>query len=146
MSDEIIKVLDDLAQRFGVVIDWTAENVLPYLKEIFGKLITYQIAQNSILIGFACLMFIGAIMIATAVFMAKKKCEKERRGNLFFFWNSAYTMAEFDEEFGIPAFAIATIIGLMAIAIFAVNLDDLLRWSIMPEIQVIEWISENIKI
>lgn len=31
MSDEIIKILDDLGQRFGVVIDWSSENVMPYL-------------------------------------------------------------------------------------------------------------------
>lgn len=32
MSDEIIKVLDDLSKRAGIAIDWTSQNVLPYYK------------------------------------------------------------------------------------------------------------------
>ena len=32
MSDEIIKVLDDLSDRVGITIDWTSQNVLPYLQ------------------------------------------------------------------------------------------------------------------
>ena len=43
MSNEIIKVLDDLAARFGVAIDWTAENIMPYLTEIFKRHTTYEI-------------------------------------------------------------------------------------------------------
>lgn len=28
MSDEVIKVIDALAERFGIVIDWSSENVI----------------------------------------------------------------------------------------------------------------------
>ena len=31
MSDEIIKLLDDLGQRFGIAIDWSSENMMPYI-------------------------------------------------------------------------------------------------------------------
>lgn len=30
MSEEIIKVLDNLAERFGVAVDWTSTNVSHY--------------------------------------------------------------------------------------------------------------------
>jgi len=43
ISDQIIAVLDDLCQRFGVVIDWTAENVLPYMTELLGKVVAYEL-------------------------------------------------------------------------------------------------------
>ena len=43
MSEEIIKVLDDLSARFGVAIDWSAENVLPYAQELFQKFVNYEI-------------------------------------------------------------------------------------------------------
>lgn len=43
MADEIIKVLDDLAQRMGVVIDWSSENVLPYVTELGGKIVRYEL-------------------------------------------------------------------------------------------------------
>ena len=37
MSKEIIAIFDDLAERFGVAIDWTSANVMPYLQELFAK-------------------------------------------------------------------------------------------------------------
>lgn len=40
ISDEIIKVLDDLCERFGIVIDWASENVVPQLTVLCEKLIT----------------------------------------------------------------------------------------------------------
>ena len=32
ISDGIIKVLDSLADKFGIAIDWTSSNILPYLQ------------------------------------------------------------------------------------------------------------------
>lgn len=31
VSKQIIEVLDNLCEKFGVVIDWNAKNVLPYV-------------------------------------------------------------------------------------------------------------------
>ena len=33
MGDEIIKVINDLCGKFGIAIDWTSSNVIPYLEE-----------------------------------------------------------------------------------------------------------------
>ena len=46
MSDEIIKVLDALAERFGIAVNWTSENVLPYLEQLCGKYVNYEIATS----------------------------------------------------------------------------------------------------
>lgn len=46
MADEIIKVLDDLAARMGVVIDWSAENVLPYVTELGEKLVRFELLES----------------------------------------------------------------------------------------------------
>lgn len=58
MSDEIIKVLDDLSDRFGVAIDWTSQNVLPYLQELCDKYINYEI-WTSVLYVIICLIIIS---------------------------------------------------------------------------------------
>lgn len=42
MSDEIIKVLDNLGQKFGIAIDWTSQNVLPYLQDLMTRFINLQ--------------------------------------------------------------------------------------------------------
>ena len=46
MSDEIIKLLNDLSSRFGVAIDWSSKNMTPYLQELFQKYTRYEIALN----------------------------------------------------------------------------------------------------
>ena len=60
MSEEIIKVLDALAEKFGLAVDWTSENVIPYLEQLCGKYVNYEIATSVvwILLGIICL-FIG---------------------------------------------------------------------------------------
>ena len=57
MSEEIIKVLDTLAERFGLAIDWTSANVIPYLEKLCNKYINYEITTSVIwlLIGVICL-------------------------------------------------------------------------------------------
>lgn len=42
-SDQIIQVLDDICRRFGIAIDWTSENVVPYLTALGTKLVSFEI-------------------------------------------------------------------------------------------------------
>lgn len=60
MSEEIIKVLDALAGKFGLAVDWTSANVIPYLEQICGKYVNYEIATSVVWITIAIIgMFIG---------------------------------------------------------------------------------------
>lgn len=64
MSEEVIKILDALAEKFGLAINWTSANVLPYLQQLCGKYVTYEIATSVVwmLIGI-CLLFVGKYAI-----------------------------------------------------------------------------------
>lgn len=59
MSEEIIKVLDALADKFGLAVDWTSANVIPYLEQLCGKYVNYEIATSIvwILLGIGLLVF-----------------------------------------------------------------------------------------
>ena len=59
MSEEIIKVLDALAEKFGLAVDWTSANVIPYLEQLCGKYVNYEIVTSVIwlLFGIVCLIF-----------------------------------------------------------------------------------------
>lgn len=46
MSKEIIEVLDALSDRLGMSIDWTQNNIIPYLQEISSKYVNYEIATS----------------------------------------------------------------------------------------------------
>lgn len=43
ISDQIIAILDDLCRRFGIVIDWSEQNIIPYLEDLSGRFIQYEI-------------------------------------------------------------------------------------------------------
>ena len=47
ISDQIIAVINDLCQKFGIALDWTAENVLPYIEDLCARYIQFEI-QTSI--------------------------------------------------------------------------------------------------
>ena len=42
-SQEIINVLDYLCRKFGIAIDWTSENIMPYLEDLCGRYIEYEV-------------------------------------------------------------------------------------------------------
>lgn len=59
MSDEIIKILDDLGQRFGIVIDWSSKNVLPYIRELMSRYVNYETMTSVVWIVVALIAIIG---------------------------------------------------------------------------------------
>lgn len=78
MSEEIIKVLDALGEKFGIAINWTSENVIPYLQQLCNKYITYEIATSVVwlLLG-VFLLFIGKYLIEKTKQYWKKYEEEE---------------------------------------------------------------------
>ena len=73
VSDQIISVLNALCEKFGLVVDWTAANVLPYATDLCSRIITYEIATK-----IACSIFAIIITIAFGLvfrFFLKKGIE-----------------------------------------------------------------------
>lgn len=60
VSKQIIEVLDNLCQKFGLVIDWSAENIVPYLTELCGKFINYEI--------YTSIAWIAIMVVTCAIF------------------------------------------------------------------------------
>lgn len=74
VSSEIIAVLDDLCQKFGIVIDWSQKNIMPYVEDICSRIIQYEITTS---IYWICLgFFISAILMIVAYLFYRyyKKC------------------------------------------------------------------------
>lgn len=46
MNEELIKALTELAKKFGVAIDWTSQNVLPYVQELASRIIKFEVATS----------------------------------------------------------------------------------------------------
>ena len=66
ISKEIIEVLDYLGSKVGLTIDWTSENVLPYIQQLCDKFISWEIATSIVWIVIAVLSVI-VVAILTKV-------------------------------------------------------------------------------
>ena len=67
MSDEIIKVLDAVCEKLGVVVDWTGETVLPQIQELGAKCVNYELATSIALLILASLgLVLGVVLVVLA--------------------------------------------------------------------------------
>ena len=63
MSPEIIKILDAICDKFGIAIDWTSQNAIPYLEKIGKHIINYELGSSILFILIAILSIILIISI-----------------------------------------------------------------------------------
>ena len=61
VSDEIIKVLDDLGRRFGIAIDWTNSNMVPYLHQLGQRIVNYKLGISVFYLIIGILVMIVSI-------------------------------------------------------------------------------------
>lgn len=63
-SKEIIEILDYIGGKFGIAIDWSSDNVLPYVRQLCEKYIAFEMATSiAWLIVGVILAIIGLLFI-----------------------------------------------------------------------------------
>ena len=117
MSDEIIKVLDDLSERLGIAVDWTSQNVLPYLQELCDKYISYEIWTSAVYI---------LICLTSAILM------------LYGISKLHDILNDVDDGFLFIVFGIVLIVSLV---VMVVQIFDIVTALTFPEKLIYEYIS-----
>lgn len=64
-SSQIIEVLDELCAKFGIVVDWTTANILPYAQDLCDRIVRYEIAKSIVAIVVSILVTI-LVWVVTA--------------------------------------------------------------------------------
>lgn len=72
ISSQIIEVINDLCAKFGIVIDWTADNVVPYIEELVGKYISWEVATSKMWIAIGIGMVVVGIVLMLIEFVTWK--------------------------------------------------------------------------
>lgn len=67
LSNEVIKILDYLCQKIGLTIDWTSNNVLPYIEQLCGKFIKWEIGTSMVWIVITIITVIIALIFSKVV-------------------------------------------------------------------------------
>lgn len=57
-TKELIDLLDYLGEKFGLIIDWSQGEILPYIKQLADSIVNYkrQIALMWIIVGIICVI------------------------------------------------------------------------------------------
>lgn len=73
VSDQIIKVLDNLCEKFGLAIDWSSKNIQPYLEELMAKAVNYKITMSIMWLISGIFLFIICCLGIKIGFICQKK-------------------------------------------------------------------------
>ena len=126
MNNEIIKVLDHLCDKFGIAIDWSSNNVMPYLQDLMVRITKYAIYTNILWLAMS-------ILIISATAFALVKITKVARKSMY------------DWDFII---GISFLIGSIIIIIFFITgmyaCQNLIEVNTVPEKYMIEMIRNNV--
>lgn len=126
----IEKAIDKIAEKFGIVVDWTQDNIYPYVKDIMGKYRTGKIVQDIIIIGILGLLVLLAILTLKQIFTPNRK---------------PFISKEDDDIVSAFLVAICLLALVFLIPIVIWKICNLIDWIFVPEMQFIKEISELLK-
>lgn len=61
MNNEITEVINTLSEKFGIVIDWTQQNIQPYIQDLMNRLVQCKLTEYIILSVFSFIMLCVSI-------------------------------------------------------------------------------------
>ena len=119
MSDEIIKLLDDLGQRFGIAIDWSSENVMPYLQDLVGRFTTYEIVTSIMWLTIGMIFLLAGIIFSIKIVKSKNR-----------------------DIHGAALFSV--ILAVIGIVMIMCQISDIITCYTIPEKMVFEYMNANV--
>ena len=130
VSEQIIQIIDALCEKFGIAVDWTSKNIIPYMETLCGKLITYEISTSIVWMTIMILSSIGSIIAAKKLAPTFAKGLKEQST-----WDDDWTMLTGIAIFLFAALNVATII------VTIVQVMDIIKCITFPEMYIFEYVS-----
>ena len=127
-SKEIIEVFDYIGEKLGIAIDWSSANVVPYLQELCGKYINWEIATSTIWLVIGITLMLLCIPIWKKLKEALIRYEKNYRDDAFIGW--------------LIAFCGCIVVGLV---ITIPQVFDIVKCIYLPELQIYEYIKHLIE-
>lgn len=127
-SQEIINILNYLGQKFGIAIDWTSENIMPYLEDLCGRYIKYEVFTS--IAWMAIIPTITLIILIPTIIFHKKAKEV--------YWDEC-------DHFGLCCAAIIfwIVFGIMAfssICVISTQVFDIIECYTLPEKVILEYL------
>lgn len=133
VSEQIIEVLNVLCAKLGIVIDWTADNIVPYMEELFAKFIQFEIYTSIFWLVFWSAFALMLWCIATPLCVKASQLD----------WNY--------ESYYLPTCAvwitlIACFFTIIAIVVSGVQIYDIIEAKVFPEKTLYDYITYQLSL
>ena len=130
MDKELCNVIDKIAEKIGVAIDWSSENVMPYIQDIMQRYRTMSIVGNVVAI------IVCTIIITICVILVIKMIKGIVNG-LRNEVSSIWFDADYDEvsNFSLVTSIIIIIPLLVSVIVLCVATGELIGWLYVPEVR-----------
>lgn len=125
ISSEITNILNDLGNRLGIAIDWTSQNVTPYIQDLVSRIAKLEMCNSIIILLFGIICVIATIL---CIRFTVKHYEDD-----------------VDEFIGISIVTICIICGVLMLILIPIGIDGLTKSIYLPEFTAIEYIQKLIK-
>ena len=145
-SEQVISILDDLSKRFGVVVDWSSENILPYAQDLCTRMTKYELVKHiSTLIILIIMMIIGITLLGK-VFSEWKNIKKGKLENndSIYFERVQYRGIELT-GIGWTFIIVGSIIMLITVMCIPCCIEDIIECVYLPEKVIIDTIQGYLK-
>ena len=120
-SENFINIMDAIGKQLGIAIDWTSQNVVPYIEQLSQRIINYEICMHGFYLAISVAIIITGKKIANK---AKELYEKE-----------------LDEVYAFLGILGIGIVGMGIICVCA-NIKDIITALTLPEKTIIEFIMQ----
>jgi hypothetical protein len=131
MSKEVIEIFDYIGEKLGIAIDWTQENIIPYLTDLLERYVTFNIVIHAIGLFLGIAGAVGAIVMLTHIYFRADRAKS-------IFWELGSYQEKILSFGGAGATIISGFIGLLSLFALIYNPVELLEWIFIPEFQIIE--------
>lgn len=142
-ENKIIEVLDYLFEKFGIAVDWTRENVMPYVQELAEKIVTYKIVQHSIWLVISIIAIVVACICAKKLYTSYQQCVAKKENNgLWKYDKRIWGGDDFEvTDTGGLMYIVAIILAVVGVVGFIITVSGLTKWIFIPEIKLVEYVN-----
>ena len=145
-SDQLITILDDLGKRFGVLVDWSSDNIMPYAQDLCSRIAKYNIATNIFGLVVVVILFLIGVALLLKLYSEWRKLKKDsiKIEDCVCFDEDYYgggSISGLGIAFLVVGFSLA-IVGLIAIPCY---ICDIIEGIYLPEKVIIDTIQGYLK-
>lgn len=124
-SENFINIMNAIGDKVGIAIDWTNKNVMPYMEQLSGRIVNYEMFTSIAWLVFAVVVLIVGIVLLVKGFKYKNNPERPC----------------YDDSY-IPSILIGIVAVVTFVVMSIVQVGDIITCLTLPEKTIISFIMQ----